>query len=105
MTVKGENLADERENKKNLNHYCDIALVRRKRAQADGRTDEGEFRKTNRACRRCYDGADGPEPVEKRLLHFAVSISVTVIAPPAFSALNFTLSPALTLSSMAGSFT
>ncbi len=105
MATKSKNLADERNNKKNLNHYRDIGLVRSERAKADGRTDECQFRKTNRACRRCYDGTDGPQPLEKRLPHFAGSISVTVNAPPVPSALNFTLSPALTLSSMAGSFT
>src|SRR6266511_3985489 len=42
---------------------------------------------------------------EHVVLHFMVSISITVSVPFTLSARNFTLSPALTLSSIAGSLT
>ena len=44
-------------------------------------------------------------PAPFSLIYLAASMSVTTIAPPVFSALKRTLSPALTLSSMAGSLT
>jgi len=105
MAAKRENLADEGKRKKNLNSDRYVAFVRSEYAQADRRTDERQFWKTYRARRRRDDGADGPESVEKRPNHFAGSISVIVNAPPVPSALNFTLSPALTFSSIAGSLT
>jgi len=105
MTPKGENLTDECKNKQNVNRDRDIAFKRSEHAEAYGRANQCQLWKTDRARRRRNHCTDGPEPVEKRLLHLAGSISVTVNAPPVPAALNFTLSPALTLSSMAGSLT
>ncbi len=105
MTPKSENLTDECKDKQNLNRDRDVAFEWSEHAEADHSAYQRQLRKTDRARRRRYDGANGPEPVQKRLLHLAGSISVTVNAPPVPSALNFTLSPALTLSSMAGSLT
>lgn len=105
MASKGEKLAYKYKNKEYLDTHRNVALERCEHAQADGRTDERQFRKTDGARCRRYDGASGPKSVEKRLLHFAGSISVTVNAPPLPSALNITLSPALIFSSIAGSLT
>ena len=64
MARIGKNLANERENEKDLHPYRDITLERGKRTQAYRRTHKRDLRKAYGARGRCDHSPDGSEFLE-----------------------------------------
>ena len=64
MARKGKHLANERENKKDLDPHRDIALERSKRAETYSSTDERYLGEAYGTRRRCHHSPDGSESLE-----------------------------------------